>query len=240
MPAANAKAGLADTFSRLLRLDIAAGGPRLGLTELLDESEAHLERLAQKGEGEPAAAAARLLASPLEYTHWLRHHEALMERIARVPRAGLQVHALLSLAFRLVHRCALFEYLRTSAPRGARRRAIVRHFHGDAGYTHAMIREHAQYLRSVASLSCVRRIGMDRLERMVFGEPLRDYERRYAEYFAGYCATIPASPGTGAGSADPGAVDGDEMRALLDDLKREVLAVRDAMLADPRRLGRTR
>ena len=239
MPAATARLGLADTFSRLLRLDIAAGGPRLGLTELLDESEAHMERLARKGEGEPAAAAARLLASPTEYTHWLRQHEVLMDRVARVPRAGLQVRALLSTTFSLVHRCALFEYLRNSALRGTQRRALVRHFHGDGGYTRAMVKEHSQYLRSVASLSCVRRIGMVRLGRLVFGQPLRDYEQLYAEYFASYCATLlPHAGSLPAADNAAGARDADDMRSLLDSMKREVLALRDQMLADPRRRPR--
>jgi hypothetical protein len=219
-----AKPTIADTFTRLLRLDLAAGGPRLRLERLMEESDAQLSQVARTGGPEQQRIVGQILGSPQEFRRWESEHQRLMKAVAGAPRAGLQVRALLSMAFSLTHRKALFEYLRERRLRGEARRRLVCHFHGHSSYSHAVIAEHANYLRSAASLICAERIGSGLLAHQAFGEPLRDYERRYVEYFSGYCQSVLST-----GDSD----DGDNTRAMLILLKQEVLALRTRLMALP-------
>jgi len=219
-----AKPTIADTFTRLLRLDLAAGGPRLRLERLMEESEAQLALAARTGRPDEQRIASQILGSPHDYRGWESEHLRLMKAVAGEPRAGLQVRALLSTAFSLTHRKALFEYLRERRLRGEGRRRLIHHFHGHSSYSHAVIAEHAHYLRSAASLICAEHIGSGMLAHQAFGEPLHEYERRYVEYFSGYCQSI-------LGSAD--SEDGDNTRAMLILLKQDVLAMRNRLMALP-------
>ena len=218
------KPTIADTFTRLLRLDLAAGAPRLRLEQLMEESESELAQAARAGRPEEQRIAGQILGNPQDYRRWESQHLRLMTAVAGAPRAGLQVRALLSMAFSLTHRKALFDYLRERRLRGAGRRRLVRHFHGHSSYSHAVIAEHANYLQSAASLMCAERIGSGLLAHQAFGKPLRDYEQRYVEYFSGYCQTI-----LGYGDSQ----DGDDTRALLTLLKQDVLALRLRLMAMP-------
>jgi hypothetical protein len=219
-----AKATIADTFTRLLRLDLAAGGPRLSLEQLMEDSDAELAQAARNGRPEQQRIASQILGNPQDYRRWESEHLRLMTAVAGTPRAGLQVRALLSMAFSLTHRKALFEYLREHRLRGNRRRLLVHHFHGHSTYSHAVIAEHANYLRSAASLICAERIGGGRLAHQAFGEPLQQYEQRYVEYFSGYCQSVLQS-----GDSE----DGDNTRAMLIMLKQDVLALRARLMAMP-------
>lgn len=219
-----AKPTLADTFTRLLRLDLAAGPPRLSLERLMEESDAQLAQAARAGQPEQQRIASQILGNPQDYRRWESEHTRLMTAVAGTPRTGLQVRALLSAAFSLTHRKALFEYLREHRLRGDARRRLVHHFHGHSSYSHAVIAEHANYLRSAASLICAERIGSSLLAHQAFGEPLRDYERRYEEYFSGYCLSILKSRDS---------EEGDDTRELLTQLKQDVLALRTRLMAMP-------
>ncbi|HLQ12398.1 MAG TPA: hypothetical protein VK130_04010 [Steroidobacteraceae bacterium] len=218
------KPTIADTFTRLLRLDLAAGSPRLRLEQLMEESETELAQVARTGRPEQQRIAGHILGNPQDYRRWESEHLRLMTTVAGAPRAGLQVRALLSMAFSLTHRKALFDFLRERRLRGTGRRRLVRHFHGHSSYSQAVIAEHANYLQSAASLMCAERIGSGLLAHQAFGKPLRDYEQRYVEYFSGYCQTI-----LGYGDSQ----DGDDTRALLTLLKQDVLALRLRLMAMP-------
>jgi hypothetical protein len=87
-----------------------------------------------------------------------------------------------------------------------------------------VIAEHANYLRSAASLICAERIGTSLLAHQAFGEPLHEYERLYVDYFGGYCRSILKSRDT---------AEGDDTRALLILLKQDVLALRARLMALP-------
>jgi len=219
-----AKQTIADTFTRLLRLDLAAGPPRLSLEQLMEESEAQLAQAARSGNREQQRVAGQILGTPQDYRRWESEHTRLMTAVAATPRTGLQVRALLSAAFSLTHRKALFEYLRECRLRGDARRRLVRHFHGHSSYSHAVIMEHANYLRSAASLICAERIGTTLLAHQAFGEPLHNYEQLYVSYFSGYCRSILKSGDT---------AEGDDTRSLLTLLKQEVLALRARLMAMP-------
>ena len=194
MPESSARLSITDTFVRLLRRTLSATS-ELTLGDLMDASEERLDAAAHTGTAQEQHIAARLRDNPRDYRRWEMEHSGHMERVLKAPRPALQATALLSLAFSLTHRKALFEFLRESELRGRARRALVAYFHGGHSYSQAIVAEHGNYLRSSASLICVEHIGSTLLKHPAFGDPLHEYQQAYAEYFLNYChsATMPAS-----------------------------------------------
>jgi hypothetical protein len=226
MPASGAsKPSIADTFTRLLRLQVATW-PELTRAQVMEESEARLSAVARSGSPAEQWIAARILDTPLEFRRWEAEYAGLMQGVVDAPRPGLRVPALLSVCFSLVHRKALFETLRRQAMRGDERRQLIRHFHGGCNYSRGMIAEHGNYLRCAASLICAAHIGETLLEHQAFGVPLRAYEQRFGEFFRSYCSSIIVSPG---------ATEPNSIAVLLPSLKEELLAVRARLRAMPAR-----
>ena len=226
MNRSTARTSIADTFSKLLRLNLAGGPPLVTVEQLMEESAARIEFAAQKGTLVEQQVASRLLDSPLEYRNWESGHALLMANVARPHRSALQATTLLTTAFTLVHRRAFFDYLRAHSVRGRRRRELVQHFHARKSYTQAIVAEHNTYLHGTASLMCVEQLGDTILPHQAFGEPFRRYELAYAEYFRNYCHNYLA----------PSAKDNDisaSVRPLLPQLKRDVIAMRAKLLAMP-------
>jgi hypothetical protein len=217
---------IADTFSKLLRLNLANGPPLVTRNQLMEESEARIEFAAHRGTPFEQQIAAKLLASPAAYRNWEAVHALLMATVARPHRSNVQATTLLTTAFTLVHRKAFFEYLRGQSIRGRRRRDLVQHFHSSKSYTQAVVAEHYTYLHSSASMMCVERFGETILAHQAFGDPFRRYEQAYAAYFRSYCHNYLA----------PTAVDNDisaSVRPLVPQLKRDVSALRAKLLAMP-------
>lgn len=221
-----ARLSIADTFSKLLRLNLAGGPPPVTVKQLMEESEARIEFAAHRGSPVEQQIAARLRASPTEYRNWEAQHALLMATVARPHRSAVQATTLLTTAFTLVHRKAFFEYLRGHVVRGRRRRDLVQHFHARRSYTQAVVAEHNTYVHSSASLLCAERFGETILAHQAFGNPFRRYEQVYAEYFRNYCHHYLA----------PASTDNEisaSVRPLLPQLKRDVIALRARLLAMP-------
>jgi hypothetical protein len=193
-------------------------------TRLMEASEKELARAARAGSSRQQQVTAPLLANPKEYRAWESEHARLMDAIASQPTGERQARSLLSTAFSLVHRTALFEYFRAQSPREAGRRVLIQHFHGNKSYSRAMVAEHANYQRGFSSLLCVEHIGTTMLVHQAFGNAFGRYEDLYAEYYRSYCNSFLAPAGTG----DDGS---DSMRMLLPYLKRNVLDLRAQLLA---------
>jgi hypothetical protein len=225
MAASPAKPSIADTFSRLLRLNIGAGPPRVSRAQLVVASEQELARVARNGPGQQRQVAVALLGAPLEYRKWEAEHGRVMNAVALPATGERQARELLSAALSMVHRKALFEYLHRQERRGADRRTLIQHFHGSKSFTQAVVAEHSNYLRGFASLLCIEHLGTTLLIHQGFDEPLRKYEGLYAEYFRSYCDSLLRPPDT----ADTS----DSMRMLLPYLKRDVLEERKRLLALP-------
>jgi hypothetical protein len=224
MSPASAKPSIADTFTRLLRLNLGGGPPKVSRSRLIEASEKQLARAARAGTSREQQVAGPLLANPKEYRAWEAEHARLMDAVSKQPTGERQARSLLSTAFSLVHRTALFEFFRAHSPREAGRRLLIQHFHGNKSYTRAMVAEHANYQRGYSSLMCVEHIGATLLVHQAFGEPFRRYENLYADYYRSYCNSLLAPPEAG----DDGS---DSMRMLLPYLKRNVLDVRSQLLA---------
>jgi hypothetical protein len=179
--------------------------------QLMRESARRIELAARSDDSRESLAAGRLLADGSARQLWENEHACYMRMIARERRRLPQLAALRSISFGLIHRQALFNYLRTEAARGEHRRRVVSLFHGSRGYSDAVITEHRTFLRSTCSHLCANYIGAQLLGEPDFEAAFQVYERLFGEYFRLFC---------GARSVDPEAAD--PCQLLLPYLKYEV------------------
>ena len=194
--------------------------------QLMRESTDRVEIALHGDEPCEQRVASRILDDPGTWQRWESEHSGLMRRVADSGRLRDQLAALKQTAFQLIHRKALFEYLRDKAVRGTTRMRILTHFHPARGYSHAVVAEHGIYLRSSCSHFCASYIGGDVAQDLEFLEPMRRYEELYGEYFAAYCSAYFPTEG----------VDRAAQAALLPLLKQQLDDTRRAFL-DPRREG---
>ena len=197
-----------------------------GLTRafLMEESEARIAGLAREGSTPQALIARRMLEEPHLYRHWEAEHDRIMRGVAET-RAQHQVSALRSACFGLIHRKAMFEYLRVQKVTGRSRHAVFELIYGDSDYAKVVIAEHNNYLRSMSSLACSHHLGLVLLDDRSFGSPMSRYEARYADYFRAFCSS--ALTGNRYNNDDT-------LSTLLPYLKRQLGVLRRAILAMPR------
>jgi hypothetical protein len=133
--------------------------------------------------------ASRLMESPSAFGTWESEHSGLMLEVANPSFRRTQAALLKRTTFRLIHRKALFEYLRDEQIRGNVRRRIIVHFHPAQDYTRAVIAEHGLYLRKACSFLCASHVGGNVVRDPGFFDPMRCYQELYAEYFQVFCRT---------------------------------------------------
>jgi hypothetical protein len=164
--------------------------------------------------------ASRLLESPAAFRAWESEHSGLMREVANPSFRRTQAALLKKASFRLIHRKALFEYLRDARIRGTVRRRIIVSFHPAQDYTRSVIAEHGLYLRKACSFLCTSHVGGNVVHDAGFFDPMRRYQEFYAEYFQIFCT---AHFGTGSANADP-------QRELLPLLKHQLEECRMAIM----------
>src|ERR1700723_1222568 len=142
--------------------------------------------------------ASRLLESPAAFQTWESEHSGLMREVANPSFRRTQAALLKKATFRLIHRKALFEYLRDKRIRGTVRRRIIVSFHPGQDYTRSVIAEHGLYLRKACSFLGTSHVGGNVMRGPGFFDPMRRYQELYAEYFQIFCSTH-----FGADSAEP-------------------------------------
>ena len=153
---------------------------------LMEESESRVEMTAYLDT--PAdTAASRVLESRDTYRRWEAEHNRLMRSVSDRRHIEEQVTALRSTVFGLVHRRALFEYIRVRQVGGVRRHRLMALFYGYRDYTNAVLAEHSNYIRCSSSYVCTHHLGEHLMHDAAFDEPLQLYEQWYAEYFNTYC-----------------------------------------------------
>lgn len=185
------------TATRLLRLVLPASEPPahpLSHDHLMDESERRLCIAAHCGMPIEEMIAGRVLDNATDFHRWQNEHAAIMRRIAIERHCEAQRSVLLSASMALIHRKALFEYLRDRRIRGDRRRRLMSLFFRQRDYESAMIIEHGNYLRSAASFLCSSHVGRQLLLDPVFDQPLMQYEEIYTDYFRAYCDSVLLPP----------------------------------------------
>jgi hypothetical protein len=159
----------------------------------MEESESRIADIARQETSVQASAAQRVLDDTRLYHHWEAEHERLMRLVAAESRGLGQVTALRRTSFGLIHRKAMFDYLRVNHVTGRDRHAVFSLVFGEHDYVSAVVKEHGNYLRSSSSLVCSHHLGLQVMADRAFGEPLWRYEQLYAEYFRAFCSTALSS-----------------------------------------------
>jgi hypothetical protein len=158
---------------------------------LMEASHECVRKASRGGQPQSEIIATRLFETQT-YQTWEKEHAALMRNVAAERLPGSQRSAMLSAYFSLIHRTALFEYLRERNLRGAQRETLVKNFFPQRDFEDAMRAEHQQYVRSTASYLCVGHVGRDLMFDTLFATPLVEYEDIYHEYFNAHCDQIVA------------------------------------------------
>jgi hypothetical protein len=153
---------------------------------LMDESEWRVEIAASSSSPEDFVAS-RVLDSPLMYRRWAAEHDRVLRPVAAQARVENQVVLLRSAALRLVHRKALFEYLRKRGLTGRKRRRLFGLFYGYRDYANAVLAEHGNYVRCSSSYLCTQYLAEHLMHDEALTEPLQLYEQRFAEFFRAFC-----------------------------------------------------
>jgi hypothetical protein len=151
------------------------------------ESERRVEQAAVSAEPRLQAVARHVLGDKDTQRRWQLEHSRYMRMVAERLRREQQRAALRTVAFGLIHRMALFEYLRDASIRSDERRRVVALFHGSRAYSEAVVTEHQLFIRSAVSQLCTTHIGDSILGDAAFDGAFGEYERRYHEYFELFC-----------------------------------------------------
>lgn len=193
---------------------------------LMAESESRIEMAANSKAPADLLVAARILDRPVEFTRWEAHHDQLLRPVSAQLRLSEQMVALRTAAFTLVHRKALFEYMRDRKVTGAKRRKLLGNFYGCADYTNALLAEHANYVRCSSSYLCTQHLAAHLMHDPALDAPLALYEEWYAEYFRAFCDIEIAETE----EERQAALGHEALRPLL---KHRVIEARRAILAMP-------
>jgi hypothetical protein len=190
------------------------------------ESESRVELTAHL-QSPADVVVSRILKQPDAYRHWEAEHNRLMRAVSEQLRLARQVTVLRSTAFALVHRRAMFEYLRDRQITGWKRRRLFALFYGCRDYTNAVLAEHGNYVRCSSSYLCAHHLAAHLMRDAAFDEPLQIYEEWYREYFRAFCDGELADTDEEKQAVLP-------LNALRPLLKDRLVEAREAILAMPR------
>jgi len=190
---------------------------------LIDVSELRLDTLRWAGEDDERSIVRRLYESNGSYRRWQSFHGGLMRHVSGSHSRQGQIALIRRTSFELIHRQALFEYLRENDLSEAGRKAVMAGFHGTLDFSRALVAEHGRYLQSNSSLFCARYLGRSVLWDARFSGGLDDYRLVYMDFFSHYCSWIQAES---RGDRYPG-------RYLLPPLKRKLNILQADLLSLP-------
>lgn len=196
----------------------------------MDESERCVETAARCGRPEDQLAACRILEQPVAYQRWASDHNRLLRSVSEQAKLDRQMLALRHATFGLIHRRALFAYLRDQHVVGARRQRLLAWFYGPRDYATSVVAEHGNYLRSNSSYLCTRFLSDELMHDGAMQEPLQLYEEWYTEYFRVFCDTTLAETAEEKESLEASL-------ALQPYLKNRVNEARQAIIELPRQAG---
>jgi hypothetical protein len=188
---------------------------------LMRASHSHVAATARDENQENQILAMRLIEHPATYTEWENRHSKLMQQVCQPKRLRQQIVQMRATTLNLIHRRAVFEYLREAKITGGKRHKYIELFYGSRDYASSLVIEHGRYIQSWVSASCSRYIGSELLHDPAYDAPLSAYEQWYGEYFRMFCNL---QLGTG------DSVSGECERDLLPMLKERALVARDRLL----------
>ena len=191
----------------------------------MQESWSCVDAVARDPPGFQQQVVSRILDDPARWRLWEAEHSGLMRGIASHRYAASQLTALRRTAFALIHRKALFEYLRAHQGLGTQKHRLMELFHANRSTYRALLMEHNIYLRSACSHLCSTHLGTQLMGDGVFQQPLEGYEALYSDYFQTYCHCALSQSTSEVVAAEA---------ALLPYLKYELTQRRRAILMAPR------
>ncbi len=153
----------------------------------MQASHSHVQATARDSSHAQQILALRLMQHPATYSDWEQQHSQLMQQVCRQKHFRAQLVRMRVTTMRLIHRRAVFEYLRDRKITGEQRHRYIEMFYGPRDYAESMVLEHGHYMRSWASASCATHIGSEVLRDPAFDEPMIEYEEWYGEYFHLFC-----------------------------------------------------
>jgi hypothetical protein len=154
---------------------------------LMSASHSHVAATARDDNNAQSIVALRLMQHPGTYSAWEVGHSRLMRQVCQPRRLRAQIVRMRATTLRLIHRRAVFEYLRDRRITGAQRHRYIEFFYGPRDYASSLVVEHGHYVRSSVSASCSQFIGAVVLRDPAFDAPLAEYELFYGEYFQLFC-----------------------------------------------------
>ena len=195
---------------------------------LMEESEARVEMAVVYDSPADELVATRLLGHPQAYRRWEVEHDRLMRGVSRQTHLEEQILALRSAALSLVHRKAIFDYLRDHELTRRKRHRLFAVFYGSRDYVNAVLAEHANYVRCCSSYLCTQYLGEHLMDDTALDEPLQIYEQWHAEYFRAFCDAALAETEEEKLTIAP-------MEALKPLLKHQLAEARRAILQMPQK-----
>src|SRR5262249_15806291 len=121
------------------------------------------------------------------YRRWLGEHDTLLRSVSRAGRVQNQVVSLRATAMNLIHRKAMFEYVREHQLTGRKRRRMFQLFYGSRDHTNAVLAEHGNFIRCSSSFLCPQYLAEHLMHDEGAAEPMTLYEERFREYFRAFC-----------------------------------------------------
>jgi len=195
-------------------------------SRLMDESEACLAAAARAGPPDDMIFASRILDHPTSYRTWESEHDRLLRNVSVHHRLAPQMSALRSAAFGLIHRTALFDYIRDRAVTGQKRRRLFALFYGTRDYSNCVVAEHASFIRSRSSHICLDHLAEQLMRDAAFDEPMQLYAEWYSDYFRVFCDV-------GLAETEEEKLELAPVEALKPLLKYRLAQARDSILALP-------
>ena len=154
---------------------------------LMEESEISLAAAAREGSPAEMLVASRIIEHPGAYRIWEAEHDRLLRGISGHNRLAAQMGALRAATFTLIHRKALFEYIRERRISGPKRHRLFALFYGARDYSNSVIAEHASFVRCSSSHICAEHLAAQLMRDAAFEEPMQLYGEWYADYFRVFC-----------------------------------------------------
>ncbi|HEY4214614.1 MAG TPA: hypothetical protein VGM84_24270 [Steroidobacteraceae bacterium] len=191
----------------------------------MEESERRVADANREGTPAERVVAARVLETAHSYRQWELGHSHLMRTVADRRQLDRQAVALRSTAFSLLHRKALFEYIRDRRVMGSKRQRLLGLFSGPREYIGALLKEHINYVHSTSSYLCTEHLGAVLIGDPVFEEPIQLYQERYTEYFRIYCDVALAQTEDEQAGLAPLAALQPMLKAQLTQARRAILAM---------------
>jgi hypothetical protein len=188
---------------------------------LMRVSHSHVEATSRDNGHAQQILALRLMQHPGTYSEWEHQHSQLMQRVCQPTQFRAQLVQMRATTVRLIHRRAVFEYLRDRKITGEKRHRYIAMFYGSRDYANSMLLEHGHYTRSWASASCSWYIGSEVLRDPAFDAPMLEYEEWYGEYFRMFYDLQLATPADNRATCD---------RALLPILRRRAEQARERLV----------